>query len=51
VEEHVLVCPGFDESETLVRQPFDSAFCHTITFLKNSLAASPDIIWPGRSTA
>ena len=34
VKEHVLVRPGLDKSETLVRQPLDSTLCHTISFLK-----------------
>jgi hypothetical protein len=52
VEEHVLVRSVLDESESLVRQPFDLTFSHTLVpEKKSSTAALPDIIWSGRSTA
>ena len=40
VEEDVVTVSCVDESEALVRQPFDGAFCHLICFLKKNIVES-----------
>jgi hypothetical protein len=42
VEEDVVTVSSVDESEALVRQPLDRAFCHLVCFLKKNIVECAD---------